>query len=399
MVLERVTPDEQHELDVIDAAVRGGAEARPEDAALTEFALLVRSVRPLPDHETSLRMDQRLAPAAARPQRSSRLYGSLAAGLTVVVLLVGVGVIWADRGRLTTTEGLSLNRDTQTQRASAVAAGPAADATTESTEMKSMQFQEQSPTDQLRGGQPLANQLGSATAIKARGPRKVARDARLVLAAPAAGVERLADRVNAIADESGGYVQSAHVTSVGSDRARATFLLMVPARTFQETLARLSRLAHVRSRTQAMSDITAEFNTNERALARARARVVELEKKFEAADDPAAKRAASRELRRATAAERDATRSARVTRSRVSYVPLDLRIAADSAAADADKGTIAKAFARAGRILTSAAAVLIVVLAVAVPLALLCLFAWWGVRRWRRARAEAAIARAAAQPE
>jgi hypothetical protein len=72
---------------------------------------------------------------------------------------------------------------------------------------------------------------------------------------------------------------------------------------------------------------------------------------------------------------------------------------ADKSAADADKGTIAKAVDRAGKILTATVAALIIALALLAPIALVVAAVWWGGRRWRRGRADRAIGEAAAQSE
>lgn len=390
MALDRITPEQRHELDVIDAAVRGGGEARPQDASLTDLALLVRAARPLPDHGATMRLDERLASRkSVRPPKRS-LLGPAAAGLASLIVLVGAGVIWSSR------DALAPDRDTiavqefrdggesfpNPDAANGVAVPPSGE---------KMAVPESAPSSTAE------SELD--TGVAGGGLRRVARDAQLVLAAPAERIQRLADSVNAIADESGGWVQDARVSVNTGKRAHASFLMMIPARTYQETLARLSRVAHVRSRSQGMTDITTAYNAAERALARSRARVRELERKLAATPEGAARKKVEHDLTRARLAERQATRAVRGTRSRVRYVPLSLRIVADRSAANAGQGTIARAMSDARSILTGMAAVLIVALAILLPISLVALIAWWGVRRHRRGRDEATLARSAAQSE
>jgi hypothetical protein len=388
MSFERMTTAERHELDVVDAAVRGGGQARPEDAALTDFALLVRSARPLPDHGTALRLDERLVAPAAPGRRRLGLLSPLAGGLAALVLLVGVGGLWMARDQFGNEDAV------MAIRGNSAGGDKASGLLTTNGAVPPQVEQKKAVPDSLAEADTV-----QAPEAASRGPRRVARDARLVLAAPAEKIERLADRVNAIADESGGFVQDARVSMTDGGRARASFLLMIPARTYQATLARLSRVGHVRSRSQGQVDITGAYNTNERALARSRARVRQLEQRLADADDAASRKKIAHDLTRAKLIERQAAARARGTRTRAQYVPLSLKIVADPAAADAGRSTLSNALAQAGEILTGFAAVLIVVLSVLLPMAVIGLIAWWGVRRWRRAQADATLSRSVAQSE
>ena len=231
-------------------------------------------------------------------------------------------------------------------------------------------------------------------------PREVARETRLTLAADGKDIERLADRVNAIVDKYGGYVAQSNVRGGEGNRGRASFQLMIPAAQYKATLASLSKLAHVRSRSQSSEDITTTVNSAERELKRWTARVNRLEDQLAAAQTEAQRAGLRRQLASAKAALRQATGQVRSNRARVNYVPIALTIVADKTAADKDKGEIAKAFDKAGEILTGIAAVLIVALAVLIPLALILAAVWFGARRWNRARSDRTIdASAATQSE
>jgi hypothetical protein len=395
---DKLDADARHELAVVDAVVSGG-EARPEDAELTDFALLVRSARQLPDHAAAAAIDSRIQAAVAerRPRQRRRPLLALAAG---VATLIVVATVTAQFGGSETTPppGPGVAGSPTPVPETAESAG--------STQTMKSDKRLVAPQRDFSSGGGEAAQLAPDTVapttgpVTGSGPRQVARDASLTLAADDSEVERLADRVIAATDTAGGYVAQSSVETVDAGRARADFLLMIPAARFQETLARLSRLAHVRSRSQSATDITTEFNAAERALQRARQRVTVLKRQFAAAENPAARAAIARRLARAQAAERAAATGVRAGRSRVRYVPLELKVISDPAATNADRGTIGRALSRAGRILTGALAVLIVALAILLPIMLIGLLAGYGVRRWRRRSAEHTIdAAAGGSPE
>lgn len=385
MFSEKTTEDQRHELEIIDAVVRGGGEARPEDAALVDFALLVRNARPVPDHGEAMRLDDAVAAPRQGASRKSGFSPLLAIAASCLLLVGVAGVAVSTIGN--STQGLSLERNAPDGAVTETSAerdfGVASDAA-KAVAPSSAQMQKVAPLEQAPSG---------------GADRDVARTARLTLAAQGDRIERIADRVNAVTDASGGYVADSQVRSVDESRGRASFLLMIPAAHYQSTLAQLSKLAHVRSRTQSSTDVTAESNAAERLLAQRQARVKVLEARLAQADTPPQRAAAAHNLARAELAERQAAKRVRAIRNRVNYVPLSVTLVADKAAADADKGTIAKAVDRAGKILTGTVAVLIIALAVAVPIAFIVAALWWGGRRWRRDRADRAIGEAAAQPE
>jgi type IV secretory pathway VirB2 component (pilin) len=244
------------------------------------------------------------------------------------------------------------------------------------------------------------NSTGTGTAYAAAPDRDVARTARLTLAADGGKIETISDRVNAMTDRFGGYVATSRVSAGEGNKGRASFVLMLPAAQYNDALAALSKLAHVRSRSQSSEDITADFKATERALKNNQDRVAALEAKLAAADTAAERVAIRHNLERARFALRQSARRARVNRQRVNYVPLELTIVADKSADTAGDGTITKAIDRAEKILTGAVAVLIVALAVLVPLALIGAVSIFGYRRWRRVSRDGAIAAATTvQPE
>jgi hypothetical protein len=386
MSSDRITEAAQHELDVIDAIVRGGGEARPEDAALTDFALLLRNARPVPNHGEAAALDARAAQALPPRKPKQRLvFKPVFAGVCALILVVGVtGVAYIS----SSSESGSQDEGA----ASPMIASPTNDSSTATSSgnvaksAESAQAIEALPAPVVEPGGITSSQE----------PRDVARDTRLTLAADGDEIERLADRVNAIVDRFGGYVASSQVRVGEGDRGRATFALMIPAAQYKPAMASISKLAHVRSRAQASEDITTQVNSADRVLKLATSRVNRIEDQLAVAKTPQQAVILRRNLASAKAAQRQAARQVRSNRARVNYVPIALTIVADKTAADKDKGTIAKAFDKAGTILTSIAAVLIILLAVLIPLSAIVAAIWFGMRRWNRVRSERTIEAAAA---
>ncbi|MBJ7459076.1 MAG: DUF4349 domain-containing protein [Thermoleophilaceae bacterium] len=394
MFSEKIDEASAHELEVIDAIVRGGGEVRPEDAALTDFALLVRNARPLPDHAEAAALDARVKEAlGAKRPRERMIFKPAFAGVCGLIVLCGA-VVAVGLGTGDYNSGDDAGRpmpDASTNNSLGAAEAP-------STVQKSVAGDQSGAADSVESLQSVAPNPPGVTS--AGQPRDVARETRLTLAADGDEIERLADRVNAIVDKYGGYVAQSSVRAGEGNRGRASFQLMIPAAQYKVTLASLSKLAHVRSRSQSSEDITTTVNSAERELRRWTARVNRLEDQLAAAQTDAQRIILRRQLSSAKAALRQATGQVRANRARVNYVPIALTIVADTSAADKDKGEIAKAFDRAGEILTAIAAVVIVALAVLIPPALIVGLALLGMRRWNRGRSERTIdASAAAQSE
>ena len=85
--------------------------------------------------------------------------------------------------------------------------------------------------------------------------RRVDRDAELTLAAPADEVPDVTNQVIDVTEGANGVVLNSRVTGT-DENARATLELQVPSATLDDTLAQLSELADVKSRTEQAIDIT-----------------------------------------------------------------------------------------------------------------------------------------------
>lgn len=394
----------ERELAVVDAVVRGGGHMKPEDAALVDFALLVRSARPLPDHGVQARLDERVAAAQAPPRRPRRPRESrraLIAGFASILLVAGA--VFAG-GNVLISPGRDDAAISDLEGAARSESAPAKSVGSK----KAVQLQESVSADIAKvpyGVEPVIEDPGSGSAANATpgtisgGARRQERSARLAIAATPRRFDRVADRITQIAGEYGGFVQSASVKTNDRDRARGSFLLMIPALRYQEAVNEIARLGHVRSRSESTNDITSEFNSAERALQARRDRVKKLEAQLQRAEGQVAVDRIARKLRDARAAERQALQRVRSTRARVRFVPLEVKLTVDKGAEAAARGPIGNAFASAGEILTTLAAWAIVGLAVLVPLGLIGAALAWLARSWRRRRSDGIVAAAAAQPE
>lgn len=238
--------------------------------------------------------------------------------------------------------------------------------------------------------QPTARDRGAATGRPGFG-RKVEKSAQLTLTTSPGDVQDVADGVVRVTQEVGGVVsRSSTTTSDGQGSAR--FALLIPARRLDDSIGRLSRLAHVGSLSESVEDITAPFVSAADRLSDARAE----------------RKALLRALAKATTAAQIASLRARIraNRSEISAYKgeLDsLRRRANFATVDVSvEGTGAErgegggwspgdAFRDALRVLEVAAGVTMVALAVLIPLGLIAGLGAIGTRAARRRRREQAL--------
>jgi Domain of unknown function (DUF4349) len=231
--------------------------------------------------------------------------------------------------------------------------------------------------------------------------RDVERSARVVLAVDPADVRSAASEVLAVVHEFDGIVLRSSTRTRDEGRAVASFDLLVPSRRLSDSLAALSQIGPVRSRSDAAVDVTAPtIGLRERARD-SRAKVEGLIAELEAATTGSERESIEAEL----GAERD--RLARL-RSRLSamerrthFARVSVRVVSDPGAAAAEGGSwgIDDALGDAGRILAIAAGVTVVALAVLAPIALILILALAGQRAWLRRSRERALGRSPATGE
>src|SRR4051794_36749533 len=228
-----------------------------------------------------------------------------------------------------------------------------------------------------------------------QGARRVERDNALTLATPTRSFDDVTDGVVQTADRFRGIVQNSNVEEQ-SGAGRASFDLRIPVARLDETLAALSRLAHVRSRSAGSVDVTGAFAGAQSRLADARTERRALLKALAAAktaQEIASVRARLRDARlREARARRTVERlRARTDFARVSVTVETTRGGTTAAGPGNHRWTPADAARDALRVLEVAVGVALVALAVLVPFALLGGAAIGGTRVARRRRREAAL--------
>ena len=227
------------------------------------------------------------------------------------------------------------------------------------------------------------------------GGRLVHRTSLLELAAPAAGLPDVADRVVALTEREGGVIASSYVNAQGS-ASRASFSLRVPSGRLAALIAGLSALAQVRSLTQDTTDITGDYGHVRAALGARRAERAQLNRRLRSALTSAQRTALERRIAALDALIARDVREASgyVGQARTAALHVDVVVGATSKSAahgGAGGGPLDRASRTALNALAELLALALVALAIALPVALCALVLWWGAAAVRRRARERAI--------
>lgn len=362
------------------------------DPEFAELAVLLAEERPLPDPEFIRVLDARVArgfePAGAGGGASRRRLrltwktgaGSLAAGVAAAVAVV---VIASGGGA-----GNSFQLDSG---GTATTATPTV-ATSATRSPASSGSAERAP--KLGASGAAGAQSGAAPAPPSNG-RKIVQSAQLALTAAPSRVENVAQAVFDVIGRENGVVRRSNVTATGGLDSSAEFELSVPSSSLTATMSALSRLrdANVASRTDSTTDVNDRYVSLTRQLADARALRTGLLRQLAQAATQSEIDSLHARIRDAEASVASLESSLRSLGHAVSMSQITLTINAVVAPAGHSGGssfTLGKAAHDAGRVLTVAAGVTLIALAVLVPITLAgALVAWVaaGVRRRRRERA------------
>jgi uncharacterized protein DUF4349 len=168
--------------------------------------------------------------------------------------------------------------------------------------------------------------------------------------------------------------------------AGATFDLLIPSARLGDAMAAFSGIDAVRSRHEATADITAPTVTAAELLKESRARIDSLLSQLEGAETEEEQEAIEAELRheRRHASRLAAQLSHLHKRADFSRVSLQIETSGKESSDGAGAWSIDDALHDAGHVLTVAAAVILIALAVLGPIALIALFAWLTHRAWVR---------------
>jgi hypothetical protein len=217
-------------------------------------------------------------------------------------------------------------------------------------------------------------------------PRAVERSAQITLAAEPKDVDDDASRIFEAVHANNGIVMRSSTEEGRPGEAGATFELLIPSARLDDAMAAFSDIDAVRSRHEATADITAPTVTSAELLKESRARIDSLLAQLEGAETEEEQEAIEAELRHE---RRHAGRLAvQLTHlhKRADYSRVSLRIETGGEETSDGGGAwgIGDAFHDAGHVLTVAAAVTLIALAVLGPVALIALLAWLTHRTWVR---------------
>ena len=223
-------------------------------------------------------------------------------------------------------------------------------------------------------------------------PRDVIRNVSLTLSTTPAAVEDVSDRAIRVADTLGGYVQDSSITA----RQSAEITLRVPQDKLQQALTQLSRLAHVRSRTQEAQDVTDQAASLDAAVRDARAYRDSLRSRLARAKTD--REASSLRGRLQAAEQRLRSRQRQVAQlsQQTSLATIDVSVRGDRSSGAAakpagDRWTPGDALHDAGRVLEVVAGVALIALAIALPIAVVVVIALLLGRIVTRRRRERAL--------
>ncbi len=389
----KIDPAVSADLEALDAALAG----RRHDPEIALIADEVHATKPRMSPVFAARLEaaaaggfagaRRAAPARAwRRPRLVPALGALAAGMAALV--VGVSALSSDEhagGRATeqtapakSPYGNGLSSAAGTAQ-SAPGQNPAADRGESAPTL---------PVAPATAADPQAGQDASTVVPPpGAGPRRNQRAAALTIATPIGRLQDTSDKVTAVTTRLGGFVQRADVTASG-ESGEAAFDLRIPTERLDEALASLSRLGHVRSRSQQSQDITAVFSSALSRLQDARAERQALLRALATATKTQEILSLQARLRIARAQISAAHGELRAIRGRANLARVGLTVVGTPA--DTGSGTPAgkpwtpgRALQQAEHLLSAAASVAIVAIAASIPAAVLALL---GVCLWRLAR-------------
>jgi hypothetical protein len=225
-----------------------------------------------------------------------------------------------------------------------------------------------------------------------RQDRKVQRAADLTLTPKPDDVQKTADGVVRETQAAGGYVQRSDIATRDGG-GEATFTLRIPSARLDDTLARLSKLAHVGALNQSASDITSAFVSAADQLSDARAERAALLRALGKAttDRQITSLKARLADNRSEIAQRKGALDAQRRRADLATVSVTVQGTGTATKQDDGAWTPRDALHDAGRVLEVAGGVALIALAVLAPLAILAALALLAGRMLRRHRRESAL--------
>jgi hypothetical protein len=387
---------------------------RSEDNAL--FAEL-RELRPAPRPEFAAALDQRAAAGFPRGADTTasvfaplldwwrglnptrRLIPVLGVACAVIVVAtVAVAISQSGGSRLNVDMsggpiGTVESGPAQTESSEAAGAESGGEAESAESSAAEARAEEESGSVEAESTIEAAPAVPSAKSSANAGNRNVERSSYIVLGTKPGEVSEAAAKIYEAVHAAGGYVLNSSVQSGTAGATGASFELSIPSAKVNSALAAISSIAEVRERHDATTDITAPTVSAAEELADSNATIEGLLKQLGEVESQAegeSVEARLREERRHHAAIRA---SLDHLHQRASMSEVSVRIVTQNGAGvtppSKDNGDwgVGDALRSAAHILTIAAGVVLIGLAVLAPFALIALLFWAGNRfRVRRLR-------------
>jgi hypothetical protein len=222
----------------------------------------------------------------------------------------------------------------------------------------------------------------------ARGHRDIERSASIVLGTKPGEVAGAAAKVYSAVHAANGVVLNSSVESGRTGPTGASFSLLIPSRKLDDALAEFSKIAEVRSRHDATNDITAPTIGVTEELRDSNASIEGLLKELGSVETEAERESVEARLREERHHHAAIRASLEHLHKRASMSEVSLRIVTNHGAGvvppskDDSGWSVGDALHDAGHILTVAAGVLLIALAILAPIALIALLLW-SVNRFR----------------
>jgi hypothetical protein len=228
--------------------------------------------------------------------------------------------------------------------------------------------------------------------------RKIVQSAQLALTTAPAHVDDVAQEIFNVVGGVHGIVNRSNVTATGGPDGYAHFELSLPSASLPDAMGRLSRLryASVASRTDSTQDVNGSFVSAERRLADAQALRTALLKQLAGATTANQIASLHAQIGDAENTIAQAQADLRSLGHRVNFSSVSVTVAVSQPTPVANSHgtsgfTLHRALHDAGRVLTVAAGVALITLAVLLPVALVGLLGWWIAVTLRRRRREQAL--------
>jgi hypothetical protein len=370
--------DRDAALAVVDEALASGRVTARESEAreLQDLALAIEAESELPREEFARELGERVAAGFPRPRRLSGLAIPRArmlalAGAAASLLVVIAVALSVSGGEEVSQDDLALEEAPVSSDAAGRGGTAAPEPVPSTAQMEPQQRERVAPGER---------------------ERRIERSAELTLAAPEDELDRVADSIVGVTDRHEGFVLRSSVSTGERSEGGGTFDLRIPAASLQQALRDLSKLGHVRARSQAGRDVTPAFVSSRDRLTAARAERRSLLRRLAGAGSDREAETIRRRLDAVSLRIERLRRELGALRERTDYVAVAVTLEADrdDGGAAAPGGT-REALDDSLALLEGSLNLALRALGVLVPLGIVAGLGWLGGRMLRRRRREAAL--------